>query len=62
MDATGESFVAALQASLRLPDLKVPNVKTTTYSRTVSLLTLCQYTLLEAGIHSFFGKTINGDG
>ena len=58
MDEIGEGFVAALQAALRLPNLKVCSVRENTYSRTVSLLTLCQYTLLEAGIYSFFGKSI----
>ena len=58
MDEISQSFVATLQAALRLPNLEVCSVRADTYSRTVSLLTLCQYTLLEAGIHSFFGKTI----
>lgn len=58
MDEIGETFVAALQSALRLPYLKARSVRENTYSRTVSLLTLCQYTLLEAGIYSFFGKTI----
>ena len=58
MDEMVERFVASLQASLRLPTLKVCSVRADAYSRTVSLLSLCQYTLLEAGIYSFFGKSI----
>ena len=58
MDEISEGFVAALHAALRLPNLKVCSVRANTHSKTLSLLTLCQYTLLEAGIHSFFGKTI----
>ncbi len=58
MDEMVEHFVGALQASLRLPNLKVCSVTANTHSRTVSLLSLCQYSLLEAGIYSFFGKTI----
>lgn len=58
MDKLSEGFVAVLQATLRLPNLKIGNVRANNYSRTVSLLTLCQHTLLEAGIYSFFGKSI----
>ena len=58
MDKMVESFVATLQQSLRLPNPKVCSVRADTHSRTVSLWSLCQYTLLEAGINSFFGKTI----
>lgn len=58
MDEIGASFVAALQAAVRLPNLEICSVKANTCSRTVSLLTLCQHTLLEAGINSFFGKNI----
>lgn len=58
MDEMVEHFVGALQASLRLPNLKVCSVTAKTHPRTVSLLSLCQYSLLEAGIYSFFGKTI----
>lgn len=58
MDEMSDRFVAALQAALRLPGLKVCSMKANTYSRTVSLLNLCQHALLEAGIYSFFGKTM----
>ncbi len=58
MDEMGEAFVAALQTAMRLPNLEVCSVRSNTYSRTVSLLTLCQYTLLEAGMHSLFGGKI----
>ena len=58
MDKMVESFVATLQESLRLPNPKVCSVRADTHPRTVSLWSLCQYTLLEAGINSFFGKTI----
>lgn len=58
MDNIGGNFVAALQAALRLPDLEIRSVSANTHSRTVSLLTLCQYTLLKARIYSFFGKKI----
>ena len=58
MDEMVEHFVGALQASLRLPNLKTCSVTAKSHSRTVSLLSLCQYSLLEAGIYSFFGKTI----
>ena len=58
MDEIGGTFVAALQGALHLPDLRVRSVRENTHSTTVSLLTLCQYSLLEAGIESFFGRTI----
>lgn len=58
MDEIGEGFMAALQAAFRLPNLQICSLRANTHSRTVSLLTLCQYTLLEAGIYSFFGRTI----
>lgn len=58
MNNMGENFVAALQAALRLPDLETRSVSANTHSRAVSLLTLCQYTLLKARIYSFFGKKI----
>lgn len=58
MDDMNKGFVAALQAALRMPDLEVCCARANTHSRTVSLLSLCQYTLLKAGIHSFFGKTV----
>lgn len=58
MDELSESFVAVLQASLRLPNLGGCSIRANTCSTTVSLRTLCQHTLLEAAIHSFFGKTI----
>ena len=58
MDEMGEAFVTALQAALYLPKLKVCSVRANASSSTVSLLTLCQHALLEAGIFSLFGKTI----
>lgn len=58
MDRIGESFVSALQASFHLSNLETCSVRADTCTRTVSLLRICQYTLLEAGIYSFFGKTI----
>ena len=58
MDELNKGFVSALQAALRLPNLNVCTVRAKTHSSTVSLLTLCQHTLLEAGLYSFFGKTI----
>ena len=58
MDELVESFIATLQEALRLPKLEICTVRGDTHSKTTSLLTLCQYALLEAGIHSFFGKAI----
>ena len=58
MDVMGESFLATLQAAMRLSTFKGCTVEVDTHSRTVSLLKLCQHTLLEAGIHSFFGRYV----
>ena len=58
MDEIGSSFETALSAAFRLPNLEVSSVRADNGSRVFSLRTLCQYTLLEAGIHSFFGKTV----
>ncbi|KAI4273322.1 MAG: hypothetical protein L6R38_006366 [Xanthoria sp. 2 TBL-2021] len=58
MDEIGSSFVTALHAAFRLPNLEISSVRADNGARAFSLRTLCQYTLLEAGIYSFFGKTI----
>ena len=58
MDGMSKTFEAALQAALCLPKLKFCSVGANTSSTTVSLLTLCQHTLLEAGIRSLFGKSL----
>ena len=58
MDIMSERFVAALQAALCRSKFRARSVNDDKDFKTVNLLTFCQYTLLEAGIYSFFGKTI----
>ncbi|KAL9028580.1 MAG: hypothetical protein Q9180_007144, partial [Flavoplaca navasiana] len=58
MDEMGASFKTALIAAFRLPNLEIARVRANDGSGKFSLRTLCQYTLLEAGIHSFFGKSV----
>ncbi|KAL8812803.1 MAG: hypothetical protein Q9200_000770 [Gallowayella weberi] len=58
MDEIGASFGAALQAAFRPQNLEISEIKAVSGSRIFSLRTLCQYTLLEAGIYSFFGATV----
>ncbi|KAL8835941.1 MAG: hypothetical protein Q9176_006625 [Flavoplaca citrina] len=58
MDEIGASFKTALLAAFRLSNLEIARVRAGDGSKKFSLRTLCQYTLLEAGIQSFFGKSV----
>ncbi|KAI4200986.1 MAG: hypothetical protein LQ350_003555 [Teloschistes chrysophthalmus] len=58
MNKMVESFMGALQVALRPSNLGFCNVRADTGDGTVSLQKLCQYSLLEAGIQSFFGKAV----
>ena len=59
MDTMSEVFITSLQTALCWPKMELFALETNIGSSTVSLKTLCQYTLLEAGIYSFFGRTIS---
>ncbi|KAL8993147.1 MAG: hypothetical protein Q9169_006568 [Polycauliona sp. 2 TL-2023] len=59
MDEIGASFETALHAAFRPSNLEISrSAAVNNGSDIFSLRTLCQYTLLEAGIHCFFGKSI----
>ncbi|KAL8804075.1 MAG: hypothetical protein Q9182_002788 [Xanthomendoza sp. 2 TL-2023] len=58
MDEIRASFGIALQAAFRSHNLEISRIKPVNGSRIFSLRTLCQYTLLEAGIYSFFGASV----
>lgn len=58
MDRMSEAFIKSLQTALCWPKMEFFTLETNSGFKTVSLKTLCQYTLLEAGIYSFFGRMI----
>lgn len=58
MDRMSEAFITSLQPTLCWPTLEFCTVKANSGFKTVSLKALCQHTLLEAGIYSFFGTMI----
>ena len=58
MDRMSEAFIKSLQKTLSWPALDFCTVKANSDFKTVSLKALCQHTLLEAGIYSFFGTMI----
>lgn len=63
MDEMSESWVKSLEATLRWPTMDYCVVKTHSTSinenrKTISLKRLCQHTMLEAGMYSFFGEKI----
>ena len=58
MDRMNEAMKMSLQTTLCWPALEFCTVKANMGFKTVSLKTLCQHALLEAGTYSFFGAMI----
>lgn len=58
MDIMSQAFMKSLQSTLCWPTLDFCAVKANGGTNTISLKTLCQHSLLEAGIYSFFGSMI----
>ena len=60
MDDLGQNFRTALEAALQFPKLQAYGIRVTEKSSTISLLKLCQNSLLEADLIAFFGKSVMG--
>lgn len=58
MDKMREAFITSLQTTLSRPKMEFCTVKEYSNYKTISLRAFCQHTLLEAGIHAFFGTTV----
>lgn len=58
MDRMSESWIKSLQTTLCWSTLDFGTVKADGGLKTVSLKSLCQHSMLEAGIYSFFGHMI----